>query len=169
MYPVRIAFDKQKPDRRDDMVKDHLEKGQWRAALRLIELQSRKGTTQRLAVNKSLIQLASDDTGLAFEGLSAIQQLILSKDSPITDIEILEAIDYSLPTVAVVRSKELLSVMWERAMNVVPKSVQILEGAFSSACKNTDFASGRKVSDLLLNASWLTPRTDCNESVQDAR
>ena len=149
--PIRIVIDSQKPDARDALIQGHLDNGQWRSALRLVELQSRKGTTLRLAVNKCLIQMVSREARVNYEGLDNLQELIASKDNPILNIEILEAIDCSTPALMLAQCENLLSKMWEVGTNILSKDVQLLEGAFNSAWKNCDFVSGRKVSNLVLN------------------
>lgn len=148
MLPVNLAIDRQRVDQNDIQVQRLLDRGDWKAAIRYIDRIMKKKSSFRLQVNRCLISLVSGDVDKTFEGLNALRKLIEAKS--IMDLEIISAVDKSIPGFVLDYQPEVIMNLWKYASKAFPKDTKLMEAWFDSCCSRKDYVQASIVRSKFL-------------------
>ena len=144
MLPVVLVMDRQKTDNTDVQVRNFLDRGDWKAAIILLERNIKKKPSLRLKVNRSLICMVSGDVNRTYEGLETLISLVEAKS--IMDLDMISAIDQSVPSFVMERNPDLIGNLWKYASKAMPKDTKLMEAWHDSCCDHTNFIQASIVS-----------------------
>ena len=154
MLPVQLVIDNRKIDQIDVQVQNFLDRGDWKAAIIFLERHIKKKPSLRLKVNKSLICMVSGDTNKSFEGLHLLSTLVETKS--ITDLDMISAINQSVPRFILEHKPELIENLWKYASKAYPKDAKLMEAWYDSCCDRTNFIQASIVSSNSISCQEIT-------------